>query len=77
MKAQAEAFNIKYEIIGREDGRWVVRAFDRNNKAIGNQVIVQTPSEAWKIYMLLNGYAYIEPTELTEDTQPTIEIGVA
>ncbi len=59
-----EAFNIKYVITGREDGRWIVRAYDRNEKQIGVTLTVSTPSEAWKIYMLLNGYHYCDPINI-------------
>lgn len=64
-----EKFNIKYVITGREDGRWVVKAFDRNETQIGVTLTVSTPSEAWKIYMLLNGYGYVEPFEMLEKTE--------
>ena len=55
-------YAIKYEIIGRRDGRWVVRAIDSNGKQIGLSIYVQTPSEAWKIWCVLNGYSDDGPT---------------
>jgi hypothetical protein len=59
-------FNIKYEIIGRVDGRWVVRAFDSKHQPLGTEVTVDTPTDAWRIFMLLNGYSDAEPTEILE-----------
>jgi hypothetical protein len=61
-----EDFYIYYEIVGRVDGRWVVRAYDQKHKQIGTEVTVNTPSEAWRIFMLLNGYSTAEPTEILE-----------
>ena len=63
-----ESYNIKYEIVGREDGRWVIKAFDRNGNQIGVHLTVKTPSEAGKIYMMLNGYS-CEPVQLVDDTE--------
>lgn len=63
MKAK-EAFNIEYRITGREDGRWIIQAFDRNDRPIGTRLVVKTPDEAWKIWMMMNGYYYSEPFEL-------------
>lgn len=61
-----EGINIEYRIIGRVDGRWVVRAFDRRQRQIGTEIIVNTPSEAWKIFMMLNGYSHEEPVRILE-----------
>jgi len=66
MTAKRQPFNIQYIITGTEDGRWVCEARDRYERPIGNRVVVSTPSEAWRILMLLNGYA----------TEPTQEINV-
>jgi hypothetical protein len=49
-------FEIKYVITGREDGRWIVKAFDRNDNPLGTSITVTTPDEAWKIWLMLNGY---------------------
>jgi hypothetical protein len=61
-----EPFNIRYEIIGREDGRWIIKAFDRNDRPLGTQISVSTPKEAWRIFMVLNGYGFDEVTEVIE-----------
>lgn len=66
-KEAPERFNVRYEIIGREDGRWIVKAFDRNNNQLGVSISVNTPSDAWKIYMLLNGYHYSDPVQLVQE----------
>jgi hypothetical protein len=64
-----DSFNIEFVITGKTDGRWVVQAFDRNRKKIGSPIKCDTPSEAWVIYMMLNGYSYREPIELLEKTE--------
>lgn len=61
--------NIEFRITGKRDGSWAIQAFNSNGDPIGKYILVKTPSEAWKIYMLLNGYAYTEPVEMIEDTQ--------
>lgn len=61
-----ESFNVRFEIIGQEDGRWVVKSFDRNNQPLGATIIVNTPSEAWKIFMVLNGYSEMEPDQILQ-----------
>lgn len=68
-----EAFNIRYDIIGREDGRWTIQAFDRNDKKLGVKITCNTPGDCWKIWLMLNGYSYevLESTvthELVEST---------
>ena len=59
-------YNIKYVIKGRIDGRWTIKAYNCRNRPIGTEVIVNTPSECWKLWMLLNGYSDAEPTEILE-----------
>jgi hypothetical protein len=59
-----EPCNIWFKIIGKEDGRWVVQAYDRNDQPTSTRLIVKTPDEAWKIFMALNGYHYSEPFEI-------------
>lgn len=54
---EVEPVNITYRIDGREDGRWVVRAYGRNGLQIGVAVYVNTPSEAWKVWRMLEGHS--------------------
>lgn len=64
-----EGINIRYELVGRVDGRWVIQAFDRNDRKLGAMVTVNTPNEAWKVWMLLNGYGTGETEEITQVTK--------
>jgi hypothetical protein len=53
-----EPFNIAYVITGKHDGRWTIQAIDSNYALLGISITVATPTDAWKIYMMLNGYSY-------------------
>jgi hypothetical protein len=66
MELKEPAFNIKYVITGREDGRWVIVAYDRQNNPIGHRIIVSTPGEAWSVFFMLNGTHYGAPIEKME-----------
>jgi hypothetical protein len=59
-----DTFVIKYVITGQEDGRWIIQAFDRNDKPISSRIECSTPDDAWRIWLLLNGYSYVEPVEI-------------
>lgn len=53
---------IVYKIVGKVDGRWTVYAYDNRGKLLGIGVEVASPSEAWRVWMMLNGYSDAEPT---------------
>lgn len=78
MKKQTrEKYNIKYVITGKEDGRWVVRAFDRKGKRLGIDIIVCSADEAYKIFWVLNGYGFMEPDEIRRHMDDTQEIDIS
>ncbi len=60
-----EKFNNRYEVIGRVDGYWTVQGFDRHNKPLGAKVVCRLPSEAWKVFFMLNGMG--DPNAETEE----------
>lgn len=66
-KLEAEKFNMKYVIKQLESGSWHIQAYTRSGKANGNPLLVRTPDEAWKIYMMLNGYHYAEPFPILDE----------
>jgi hypothetical protein len=61
-----ESFNIMYEITGKEDGRWTIQAFDRKRKPLGAKITVSSVEEAWRNWLMLNGYSDLEPTQILE-----------
>jgi hypothetical protein len=62
-------FNIRYEIIGCIDGRWVVRAFNQNNEPIGIEIQVSSYKEARDHLYVLSGYSV-----LLDDEEPTLNL---
>jgi hypothetical protein len=48
--------NIRYEIIGRTDGRWTLQAFDRNDQPISATITCGTTKTAMRVWLMLNGY---------------------
>jgi hypothetical protein len=68
-------FNIRYEIVGRVDGRWSIEAFNRQDKKIGLTILVNTVTDAFRIFLLLNGYSYNQPVpELDDKTEVINEV---
>lgn len=74
-----EAFNIRYDIIGRVDGRWVIQAFDRNDQPLTERMVTDTPDEAFRLWFFLNGYGSEEPVEISarRDLQRILEARVS
>lgn len=66
MDPSKEAFNIKFVITGREDGMWIIRAFNREGEQIGVDLSVPTAKEAWEQYMFLNAYHLCDITQIIE-----------
>jgi hypothetical protein len=68
-------FNIRYEIVGLVDGRWSIEAFNRQDKKIGLTILVNTVTDAFRIFLLLNGYSYNQPVpELDDKTEVINEV---
>jgi len=72
MKLELGQVTIQYLITGQQDGRWIVQAYTSGGETLGGRVEVKTPSEAWKIFMVLNGYSCEEPFDADDLTQDII-----
>jgi hypothetical protein len=69
--------NIRYEVLGKVDGLWTIQAFDRHDNKLGAMVTCRLPSEAWRVFFMLNGMGDPSPEVLTEDTTEIAYVEVA
>ena len=60
-----EEINIEFRILGKRDGSWAIQAFNSSGQSISKIVLVRSVDEAWKLWMLLNGY----PVPLNDDLE--------